>query len=1057
MMKLRPISWAALVLLSGLTASAAAQETRRPYIVQLQDAPAASYTGGVAGLAATKPTAGSRFDFHAAEVQDYVRYLGQQQNLVLSTVPSEHVLATYDVVLNGFAAMLTDAEVLTLQSNAAVLGIQAGEERHLNTISTPTFLGLDATNGLWSKLGGQGLSGENMIIGVIDGGVWPENPAFADRVDANGVPTHDLSGTLAYGAPPAAWKGSCVASKDSQDFQPAKHCNNKLLGAYYFSDSFKSQNKVVNWSEFIDSPRDSIGGAMGHGGHGDHTASTAAGNYGATAIINGAPLGIASGMAPRARVATYKVCWTYDDATVTDGTGSRNSCFSPDIVSAVNQAVKDGVHVINYSISGGESVNDSVEQAFLAAANAGVFVATSAGNNGPANQVAHVSPWLTTVAASTHDRDLRANVILGNAASYAGASYNPAPLPSAALIRAEDAALGGGNATLCFSDASAAAAAGQALLDPAKVANKIVVCTRGSNARVDKSLAVLNAGGIGMVMMDNGSGLVAEAHSVPTVHVSAADGTAIKSYAVAQGNAATAAMSKMFNAKKPSPIMAGFSSRGPNRYDSNVLKPDLTAPGVDVIANVTQPGTVATRDAIVAGAAGLPAWGPLDGTSMASPHIAGLALLLRQKNPSWSPAAVKSALMTTAFGTLNDGLTGMQNGLLPWAQGAGHINANAAADPGLVYDLGKNDYIKYQCKVNKAAVSPASACTTVGTLDETYNLNLPSFTVGLVLGTVPVTMTRSVTNVGSSTATYTSNATLPGYATLVTPASLTLAPGETKSFTLKITNVSAVNNAWAYGSLTWSDGAGHIVRSPVQALVGKAITSPADLTSARVSGSTMFPVKTGYSGTMTASKGGLKDVTMSDAVTLTPQATSAAQLTPICAAGQDTASVKIHTFTVPANTIVARFALRNADVGAPGLDDFDLMVMKSDGSGVVYSGNDGSNEAVQLSSPSAGTYRACVVAWGGGSTMTHRLSSWIVTPSDTGGNLVVAVPAKVVAGNNTTVGMSWSGLAANKRYVGGAQFRDQGGAVQSTTVLRIETGASVPQPQGERVEPQAKD
>lgn len=1048
-MKLRPISWAAMLLLSGVAVTAFAQEIRRPYIIQLQDQPTASYAGGVANMAATQPSSGSRINFESVAVQDYVRYLGDKQNQVISTVANAEVLASYNTVLNGFAAMLTDAEVLTLQSNPSVLSVQANEMRQLQTVSTTSFLSLDAAGGMWSKLGGRDLSGEGMVVGIIDGGIWPENPAFADRVDGSGVPTHDLAGTQVFGAAPASYKGVCDSGLG---FDPAKHCNNKLVGAHAYASGMKASNPSFHWTEFLDSPRDSVGGNVGHGGHGDHTASTVAGNWGATAVINGVPMGIATGMAPRARIAAYKVCWTFVDATATDGTGSKNSCTSIDIVSAIDQAVKDGVNVINFSISGGESVNDTAEQAFLRAANAGIFVAASAGNSGPDNQVAHISPWLTTVAASTHDRSLKSSVTLGSGAKYFGASFNTADLSATDLIRAEDAGLPGADANelkLCFSNS--VVTSGAQLLDPAKVAGKVVTCTRGTNARVDKSLAVLNAGGAGMVLVDNGAGLVAEVHSVPTVHVSAADGALIRTYATTA--AAKAALSKFGIVKVPAPIMAGFSSRGPNRFDGNLLKPDITGPGVDIIANVTPGMTEQERNAIAEGsAAGAPAWASYQGTSMSSPHIAGIATLLRQQHPAWSPAAIKSAMMTTATATLDDGLAGMQNGKLPWSQGAGHVNPNGASNPGLVYDLGKNDYIKYQCKVNKAAVVPASDCTNIGTLNETYNLNLPSLTVGNVVG--PTTMTREVTNVSDSASTYNAVASLPGFTVLVTPAQLNLAAGAKGSFTVKITPVGALENVWAYGSLTWSDASGHVVRSPLSAVVGKAIAAPAELTSDKVSGSKLFAIKTGFTGAMGTAKGGLKAATLGDTVTLAPGALTSAQLKAACVAGSDTASTKVHNFTVPANTVAARFSLRNQDTGNPGLDDFDMMVVKPDGSS-IYSGNDGSTEALQLSSPKAGNYKVCVTAYGTGSgneDMSYRLSSWIVTSSDTGGNLSLSSPSKVVAGANATIGMSWSGLTPAQRYLGAAQFKDASGNVQATTVLRIETGALIPTAVGERVD-----
>ena len=1026
--KLRFTSLAALLLLAGLSTSAFAQ-SRSTYIVQLAAEPVASYAGTVPGYSATLPSPGTRLNSRSAAALAYKGYLDAQQTSVTALIAGAPIVARYSTVYNGFAARLTAAEVQALKSSPLVVEVFADEARKLETISTPAFLGLSTPGGVWSQMvAGQAIKGEDIIIGVVDGGIWPESPSYADRV--NGSTPVFGSGSLAYGPPPAGWTGTCVAG---EGFTPALHCNNKLIGAQYFNAGFLASGNSKHWTEFY-SPRDSVAGATGHGGHGSHTSSTAGGNSGAPVTLGGNSVGTASGIAPRARIAAYKVCYTYISPTAEDGTGSQNSCFTSDSVAAIDKAVADGVHVINYSISGSQtSVNDPVEQAFLRSANAGVFVAASAGNSGPAVAVAHVSPWLTTVAASTHDRALSANVTLGNGAVYTGASFNDSALPAKPVIRAEDAGLPGADATqlrLCFLT--------PAVLDPAKVTGKVVVCTRGTNARTDKSAAVKTAGGVGMVLVDNGAGLVADVHSIPSVHVNATDGAAIKAYAQAGGG--TAAIGAYFNAGKPAPVMAGFSSRGPNAGDANMLKPDLTAPGVDIIATVTPALTNAERDAVANGTlVPPPEWSSYQGTSMSSPHVAGLAALLKQAHPTWSPAAIKSALMTTAFSTLNDGLPGEQNGLLPWSQGAGHVAPNKALDPGLVYDNGKIEFIRYQCNVNKPAVTPASDCTTYGTLDQTYNFNLPSITVGAVAGSTVVT--RKVTNVGAASATYSATATLSGFSVVVTPSSLTLAPGETKSYTVTLTGAGAADGQWAYGSLSWSDGA-HVVRSPITARTGKTIQAPASITATTPSGNRLITLTTNFNGRITANKGGMKPVTMGPVASLAPGAPTSASLKAACIAGLDTASIKVYPFVLPADTIVARFETRDADVGTPG-DDNDMIIVSPSGAS-VYSGNDGSNESVQLVSPASGTYKVCVGAYGGAAVMTHKLSSWIVTASDASSSLNVLLPSTVYAGSTATAGLLWSGLAAGGRYVGGVQFKDAGGGVQAATVLRVNTDGSAP-------------
>lgn len=1034
-MKLIPASLAVLTLMGGLATGAMAQ-ARRTYIVQLAAEPVASYAGNVAGYAATQPAPGSRFNARSGAALAYRSFIENQQNSVVALVRGAPIVAKYNTVYNGFAAKLTDAEVAALQASPLVVAVHVDEARKVETISTPTFLGLTAPGGLWSQsVGGVANKGEDVIIGIVDTGVWPESPSYADRV-SGGVLVFS-GGSLAYGPPPPGWAGTCTTVA-GEGFNAALHCNNKLIGAQFFNAGFIASGNVKHWTEFF-SPRDSLGGATGHGGHGSHTSSTAGGNSGATATLNGINFGPASGIAPRARIAMYKVCYTFVNAAAADGTGSQNACYTSDSVSAIDKAVADGVNIINYSISGSQtSVNDPVEQAFLRAANAGVFVAASAGNSGPGQAVAHVSPWLTTVAASTHDRDIKADVTLGNAVKYSGASFNTTAVPASSLIRAEDAGLLGAdptNLSLCFSS--------PAVLDPAKVNGKVVICTRGSNARVDKSLAVLNAGGVGMVLKDNGGGLVAEAHSVPTVHVTAAAGAAVQAYAIAAGAGGTAAISALYAGIKPAPLMAGFSSRGPNAGDANMLKPDLTAPGVDIIATVSAALNSTQRNAVANGTlVPPPDWASYQGTSMSSPHVAGLAALIKQAHPTWSPAAIKSALMTTAYTTLNDGVAGNSNGLLPWAQGAGHVAPNKAVDPGLVYDAGTVDFIRYQCKVNKPAVSPASDCTTYGTLDETYNFNLPSITAGSVGSSV--TVTRKVTNVGAGGANYTASASVPGFTSLVTPATLTLAAGETKSFTLKLTKTTAAANVWNYGSLTWTDGA-HVVKIPVTAKTGNPIVAPALLTGTTLSGSRLFTITTGVSGRLSANKGGMKNVTLSPLESLVPDTygNSLSVLRATCNADSKPASVKVYTVTIPANTIVARFATRDAEVGAAS-DDNDMIVLAPGNTAFWYSGNDGSNEAVQLASPAAGAYKVCVAAYAGGATMTHRLSSWVVTTADASSSLNVMLPSAVVSGSTATVGVAWSGLAPAGRYVGGVQLKDPAGAVQATTLLNVSAGGLAP-------------
>lgn len=1035
-MKLRPLSAAVLLALSGFALSVQADDVRRPYIIQLADQPIASYDGGVGGMNATKPAAGRRLDLDSADVQLYSGYLDQKKALVRAAVGGAPLLHDYKVVLNGFSAMLTDAEVRTLMARSDVVAVTADAPRELTTTYTPTFLGLDKPGGIWSQLGGRLEAGEDVIIGIVDGGVWPENPAYADRVDGNGKPTFDNSATLAYDAPPARWKGDC---QTGEGFTTA-NCNNKLIGAQYFDATFKTAGRTPHWSEFRSSPRDSIGGTFGEGGHGTHTSSTAGGNYGVDVTLGGVNVGAMSGIAPRARVSSYKVCWTYLDPTQTSG--RRNGCFGGDSVAAIEKAVADGVHVINFSISGGTSITDPVEQAFFNAQNAGVLAVASAGNDGPGNQVAHISPWHATIGASTHNRELQATVTLGNGQKYTGASMNPAPLPSEELIDARTAGLPGANPVRVGFCYSAFFNGGTPVLDPAKVAGKVVICDRGENDRVDKSRAVAEAGGVGMIQVDNGGGLVAEVHSVPSIHVTQANGAAIRAYAAAAAANATASISKFVigTSAAKAPVMANFSSRGPNRYDANVLKPDMTAPGVDIIAG-TSPGLDQAAHADIINGTLVPpaAFESMQGTSMSAPHVTGLSALLRQKYPSWTPAMIKSALMTTAYDTYADTLSGDIRGQLPFAQGAGHVDPAAAMDPGLVYNITETDYRKYMCGAGVTA-----QCAIAGGQIPGYELNLPSIAVGNVLGTV--TVKRSVTNVGTTPSTYTASISVPGFNASVSPSTLAIAPGETKSFAVTLTRAGAVENVWQYGSLTWSDGS-HKVRSPIVARSGRPIVAPTFISSDRASFSKPMSITTGFAGKMSAVTGGLKEIVRT-ASTVAPAPTGSvettAQMAASCVAGSNGVRVTPVTFT--ANTMAAQFEIFDRDTSAPGEHDLDLVLVNSAGALVAYSATGGSDEIISLAAPAPGNYRLCTIGYStaNNATASYGLHTVIVNTTDKGGNLKALVPAQVYAGGKATIPVSWSGLASGKRYLGAVRLLDNTGAIGSTTVVQVETNQPVP-------------
>ncbi|WP_207948369.1 S8 family peptidase [Metallococcus carri] len=956
--------------------SAPAKQQNGRYIVQLTGAPVASYTGGVAGIPATKPAKGKKVNRDSAAAKQLSARLKSQQTQALTRAGSSSsaVVRSYTLTFNGFAATLSAAQVAKLKSDGSVMNVWKDETRKADTITSPDFLGLSGSNGVWQKqFGGIPNAGAGMIIGDIDSGIWPESQSFA---------SNPLS-AAAQATVNAKWKGRCDAGTSGTPVR----CNDKLIGARYYD-----ANANVYPFEFR-SPRD-------YNGHGTHTASTAAGNNNVTAVINGAEVGKASGMAPAARIAAYKALWATPDGSASGSTS--------DLVAAIDDAVGDGVDVINYSISGSSTyVVTPDELAFLSAADAGVFVATSAGNSGDTigtSSVAHNSPWTMTVAASTQARGMAKTVTLGNGQKYTGVGVGPGVGPKP-LIDAATAALPGVSAQAaerCFSDADQNSANGtQPALDPAKVKDKIVLCTRGTNARLDKSLAVKNAGGAGMILGNPSAGqsLDADYHYVPSIHVDNVAYTAIKAYAATTNPTAT--ISAVDTSPARAPQMAAFSSYGPALAGGgDLLKPDITAPGVSIIAAVAPPGNEGNN------------FSAYSGTSMSAPHIAGIALLIKQKHPDWSPAAVKSAMMTTATTLDNQGKPIQRGGkdATPLDYGAGHVRPAPAFEPGLVYDAGYTDWLKYACGIGQLQlVAAEGTCDRIGSTDPS-DLNYPSIAVGDLAG--QQTVTRTVTNVEKRATQYQARVQAPaGFTATVSPSKITVPPGQSRTFTVTLTRTTAAYGSWSFGALTWVGNRGQEVRSPI-AVRAVALAAPKEIVGTGTSGSQAVTVTPGFTGTLTTTPAGLVASQVKVANSTTDQDGSV-------------------TYTVPAGTKVARFATYDADV--PAGTDVDLTVLYN-GRVVGTSGGGTSEEQVTLNNPPAGTYTVVVDLYAGPPSLAVKVHGFAVG-STAAGNLT-ATPASqpVTMGQKATVTAAWSGLTAGQRYLGLLSYSDGSGEIGRTLV-----------------------
>lgn len=982
----------------------AAQGGAKSYIVVLKADPVIKYDGSVAGYSATEPTGSEKVDPSSSAVVRYSQLLKSSHEASLKAAGASASAKVHDYVfaLNGFSAILTEdqADAIRAQKNVAL--VLEDVMRQPQTDSSPAFLGLTAPGGAYAS----GINGEGVVVGVIDTGIWPEHPSFADDGSFAAPPIGPL---------PCEF-GNTAHNPNDAPFT----CNNKLIGARQVLDTYRL---------LIGADPDEFDSARDDDGHGTHTASTAAGNADVDAVMYGLPIAKISGIAPRAHVVAYK------------GLGNLGG-FTSDLAAAVDWAVADGVDVINYSVGGGAGMPGADEIAFLYAADAGVFVATSAGNSGPGTATLGnpaTMPWLTTVAASTQPRFFDGYILLGNGQVYRGASLTDetgwAPLV--------DAATAGDD--LCVPSYY-----GGSGLNPAVVSGKIVLCRRGSVGRVDKSLAVFEAGGIGMIMYNNvdTDNLFTDTHWVPSVHTDYTPGIAIKTYISSSSNP-RARLETRKNQKKCeddffkkrssvgltgkrdcgpytskiyyAPSITIFSSRGPNPIAPDIIKPDVTAPGIQILAgNSPFPSPEMVSGELFQAIAG---------TSMSSPHVAGLFALLKQAHPEWSPAAARSALMTTAYQRVRD--NDRVSPADPFDMGAGHVNFNSPVDrvgsvfnPGLVYDAGFFEYLGFLCDIYPAIFAdPGSTCgflESLGVPTKAYNLNYPSIGIAAVPGTR--TVERTITSVADKRTLFKAIIQAPpGYTVEVTPWFVELDPGDSATVEIKITNDgSAPIGEWRFGSLTWV-GQGNKVYSPI-AVRGALFEAPAEILSSGSSGSTSFDINFGYNGSYAAGNHGLIPATVtSDTVVQDPDQNF----------DPNDGYSNLHTFNLSGASL---FRIVLPPWAAEANSDLDIFVYDPLGNLAASSTNGGTDEQVDLSMPMDGTWSVFVHGWSapGGDT-DYEMFTWEI-PQATGGSLTIdSAPAAAVAGNTGAIAVSWAGLSSGW-YLGAVSHTGDSGLMGLTLI-----------------------
>ncbi|XVF79950.1 hypothetical protein PTKIN_Ptkin15bG0031300 [Pterospermum kingtungense] len=708
-------------------------------------------------------------------VFDSIADVSSQEEEVFEATPPE-LIYTYESAFFGFAAKLSAKHLEYLKKMDGFVSAIPDKMLSLHTTRSPQFLSLKGTKGLWhvSNLH------SDVIIGVVDSGIWPEHVSFHDH----GMPPV-----------PSRWRGIC---EKGTKFSPS-NCNRKLIGARYFYGGYLAAGGKINGTEKYLSARDSSG-------HGTHTASTAAGNLVENANLFGLANGSAAGMRYTSRIAVYKVCWP--------------GCTSVDILAAIVQAIEDGVDVLSLSL-GSVSEAEPYYQDYLAIASffavkSGIFVTFSAGNTGPFKYTAvNTAPWIMTVAASTMDRSFPAIVKLGNGQIFEGSSLytgkNIQPLP---IVYGKTA--GSEGAEYCI----------PGLLNPKLVKGKIVICEQGFISLASKGEQVKLAGGAGMLIVSFlGEDLATEVHVVPATLLGAIASEAVKKY-VNSTKAPTASIAfKGTKYGSRAPKVAMFSSRGPNLVGPDVIKPDVTAPGVDILAA----WPARTSPSVLKQDKRRDLFNIISGTSMACPHVSGIAALLKSKHRNWSPAAIKSALMTTAYTIDNRGKPiadlAFYGSATPFALGSGHVDPIKASNPGLIYDITAEDYVEYLCslKYKDSQISlfveglkcPRKVAMQPG------DLNYPSFAVNFKVkaqNVSSVAYKRTVTNVGIPRSSYKVSVEEPkGVSVIVRPKTLSFKKlGEKLSYKVSFIGLSRKKKVGrpSFGSLVWLSG-NYRVRSPI--------------------------------------------------------------------------------------------------------------------------------------------------------------------------------------------------------------------------------------------------
>ncbi|XP_071728035.1 subtilisin-like serine-protease S [Rutidosis leptorrhynchoides] len=686
----------------------------------------------------------------------------------------ESHLYSYKHGFRGFAAKLTDDQALQITKMPGVVSVFENKRRSLHTTHSWDFIGLVGEETM--EIPGFSTKDQvNVIIGFIDTGIWPESASFTN----NDMPPV-----------PAGWRGICQSGEAFN----STHCNRKLIGARYYlngNDAEKEYEIKNKKEEYTDDPKNirSYRSPRDSNGHGTHTASIAAGRYVKDMNYNGLARGGARGGAPMARVAVYKTCWD-------------SGCYDADILAAFDDAVRDGVHIVSLSIGPdspqGDYFSDAISIGSFHAVSRGITVVSSAGNEGTKGSVTNLAPWIITVAATSIDREFTANIKMGNGIKLKGESLSLRSMKSPARIISASIANSGYftpyQSSYCL----------ESSLNYTKTKGKVLLCRhaeRSSESKVAKSQIVKAAGRVGMILVDDAVD-VAIPFVIPAAIVGSKIGRRILSYINNTRNPTSQIYSsEVVLGSQPAPRVTSFSSKGPNGLTPEILKPDVAAPGLNILA----------------------AWSPsigqkltynvMSGTSMACPHVTGIVALIKSVHPSWSPSAIKSAIMTTAsifdksgkpMRVDPDGRRGN-----PFDYGSGFVDPTMVLNPGLVYDAMSTDYKAFLCSVSydektlRLITRDNSTCGN-HTLATPSSLNYPSIVVPNLKSNFSVTRTLTYVRTLQNRTVYRATVSSPrGVHVDIVPQRLVFDTyGQKMSFTVTF-KASAPSQGYVFGYLQW--------------------------------------------------------------------------------------------------------------------------------------------------------------------------------------------------------------------------------------------------------------